>query len=66
MIYKLVTRVIQYLCFVLFFVFLTAIWLPCSQLWATIEGQPHSPDVITVFCIFGLNATGSLVARLGP
>ena len=25
--------------------FLTAIWLSHDQLWAIIEGQPHSPDV---------------------
>ena len=27
------------------FIFLTSIWLPYGQLWAIIEGQPHSPDV---------------------
>ena len=51
---------------VLLFCFLTAIWLRRSQLWATIKGQPHSPNAVTVFCIFGLKVTGSLVTRLGP
>ena len=50
-----------------FNIFLMALWLPHSQLWAIIKGQPHSPDVNhCVFNVFDPKVTGSLVTRLDP
>ena len=46
--------------------YLLYIWPPLDQLWAILEGQPHSPNVkLFHYSVSTWKVTGNLVVRLG-
>ena len=52
------------------FYILTAIWVPCGQLWTILQGTASANlmllTVFYLFDLFDLKVSGSLVTRLGP